>query len=102
MTGTLVTFNKDENAKRLRKTIAFDPINDRYTLDYIETRMETGASFSAVVKELLLQQITLLQLAPAHLDSRDCQTRVVTSQTTGMTNGKDRLDTVFDDFMSTE
>lgn len=99
MTGTRICFEKSKKSDRIRKTIAFDPENDRTLLDYIETRMKAGATFSSVVKELLLQQITLLQLAELHLAEQDCLTRVVTRQTRVVTEQKDELDSVFDDFM---
>ncbi len=102
MTGTQAMFEKSKKSDRIRKTIAFDPKKDRTLLDYIETKVKEGAAFSSVMKELALQQITLLKLAELHLDSQDCQTRVVTSQTRVVTEGKDELDSVFDDFMSTE
>ncbi len=99
MTGTQINFEKEKKSDRIRKTIAFDPANDRTLLDYIETKVKTGATFSSVIKELALQQITLLQLAELHLAKQDCQTRVVTSQTRVVTEEKDELDSVFDDFM---
>lgn len=102
MTGMRINFEKSKKSDRIRKTISFDPKNDRTILDYIETRMKAGATFSAVIKELALQQITLLQLAELHLVEQNCQTRVVTSQTRVVTEEKDELDSVFDDFMSTE
>lgn len=66
MIGTQVKFNATKKAKRIRKTIVFDPVNDVFALTYINRRVEVGESFSSVVKELVLQMITLIELAPTH------------------------------------
>ncbi len=102
MPGTQVTFEKSESSDRIRKTVVFDPVNDRYSLDYIEARMAAGESFNSIIKELVLQQITLLQLAPGHLGLEGSQTTGMTNQTTGMTEGGSKLQDPFGSFMSTE
>lgn len=80
MTGTQVKFNATERAERIRKTIAFDPFNDAFVLNYINCRVEVGESFSSVVKELLLQMITLIELAPTH-----CHNTLLTEHNTLLT-----------------
>ncbi len=80
MIGTQVRFNATERAERIRKTIAFDPFNDAFVLNYINCRVEAGESFSSVIKELLLQMITLIELAPGF-----CQQRVTTEHNTLLT-----------------
>lgn len=102
MTGIQVTFEKSKSSGRLRKTITFDLTKDRFSLKHINKRIEAGESFNSIIKELVLQQITLLELASTHLDSKDCHHTGMTSHHTGMTTIKDELDSVFDDFMSTE
>ncbi len=96
MTGTQVLFDATERAERIRKTIAFDPFNDAFVLDYINCRVEAGESFSSVIKELLLQIITLIELAPTF-----CHNTPQTSHNTPQTEkNKGRIESPFDNLLT--
>lgn len=97
MNGTKVSFNRTGRSLRIRKTIPFDPVGDALILDYINERVRAGESFTSVVKELLLRQITLIQLAPTYIESTMGQTTPQTSQTTPQT---DKLANPFDSLLT--
>ena len=95
MTGTQVKFNRTKKTKRIRKTIVFDPVNDAFVLSYINCRVEAGESFSSVIKELVLQMITLIELAPTHYQNTlqtDCQS---TLQTENPAQNTDKVESPF-------
>lgn len=104
MTGTQVKFDRTKKAERIRKTIVFDPFNDSFALNYINCRIETGESFSSVVKELVLQMITLIELAPTHLGHcqntvlTDCQNTSLTEMPVQNTTGK--VESPFDNLLT--
>lgn len=103
MTGTQVKFNATEKAERIRKTIVFDPFNDAFSLNYINCRVDAGESFSSVVKELVLQMITLIELAPTHLAHcqntllTDCQNTSLTEKPTQNTG---KVESPFDNLLT--
>lgn len=65
-------------AMKIRKTIRFHQANDSFVLSHINKRVEAGADFSTVIKELLLQMVTLIEY-------RETLTRQTTRQTTCQT-----------------
>lgn len=103
MTGTKVSFSTTKRAERIRKTIVFDPANDAFALNYINCRVEDGESFSSVVKELVLQMITLIELAPTHLAhcqntlQTDCQN---TLQTENPAQNTGKVESPFDTLLT--
>ena len=56
-----------KNRHMIRKTLTFHRENDATILDYIEAEVGRGKDFTAVVRELLLQMITLHQFRMAGL-----------------------------------
>lgn len=93
MTGTKVSFNRTGKSPRIRKTIPFDPTRDALILDYINKRVRGGECFASIVKELLLKQIALIQLASTYVENTvDHTTPQTEDRTTSQTKDSDFSD----------